>query len=192
MGWFSRQNSAGEEKRDRLRAGITRVASATLDGPEEFRSEAESVAKELKPADIDLIPDFLHDPPAMPTEFEETYGGLGAWLSVCQFACFEILFNVGEAAMPILRNVAFGEYDWTQGNAIEVLCRLAARGVEREEIISEFRHRMPAMRIEALEYAAGPLLQQAETDSRLDAFIHDLEIPEFAEAIKRVRHAVAA
>jgi len=30
---------------------------------------------------------------------------------VCQFAAYEILYNLGEAALPVLRKIAFGEYD---------------------------------------------------------------------------------
>jgi hypothetical protein len=48
-------------------------------------------------------------------------------------AAFEILYNLGEAALPLLRKIAFGEYDWTQGNAIEILRRWAAEGVDREQ-----------------------------------------------------------
>ena len=38
--------------------------------------------------------------------------GLGRnGVMVCQFAAYEILYNLGEAALPVLRKIAFGEYD---------------------------------------------------------------------------------
>ena len=70
-----------------------------------------------------------------------------------------MFYYLREAALPVLRRVAFGEYDWTQGNAIEVLCRLASESVERDQIIAEVRREIPKMRYEALLYAFGPLLK---------------------------------
>jgi hypothetical protein len=80
---------------------------------------------------------------------------------VCQFQAFAILYNLGEAALLLLRKIAFGKYDWTQGNAIDILCRLAAEGVDRERTISELCRELPDMRYEAHLYALGLLLKQA-------------------------------
>jgi hypothetical protein len=77
--------------------------------------------------------------------------------------------------------VACGEYDWTQGNAIEVLCRLAADGVESEAILEEMRTLLPVARYEAVAYATGPLLNHARSEPKVARIVDALlKIPAFA------------
>lgn len=186
MNWF-RKRSGDSDFTTKVGDGIVSVAAKTVEGKEAFRNKALQVAEDLGEPSIALIPSFFHKPPGMPGELSEHYSGLGSWLSVCQFAAFEILANLGERSLPLLRSVAFGEYDWIQGNAIEVLCRFASQDIERQQITDELRRKAPEMRPEAIEYAVEPLIEQAESDSNLRIFLKELRIPEFTEAIEELR-----
>ena len=95
-------------------------------------------------------------------------------MSARQFAIFEIYFHIGAPALPVLRRVAFGQYDWTQGNAIEVLCRLAAAGVERTAIVEELIVNLPDVRDEAIQYALAPLLHQQTSNAALREVVSEL------------------
>lgn len=166
---------------------ITTVAACSVESDAAFRQSAGEMAQKLGPECISTLPGFFHDPPKKPYNLEEHFNLLGDWMSVCQFAAFEILYNLGEAALPLLRKIAFGEYDWTQGNAIEILCRLAAIGVDRERTISDLRRELPGMRYEAHLYAAGPLLEQAATNPAIAGVLRSLDVVEFQEAIEELQ-----
>jgi len=71
------------------------------------------------------------------------------------------LFYVGFRAFPLVKKVAFGPNDWPQGNAIEVLRRLAAQDLEQQEIVSSLLSAAPTFREEALAYALGPQKERA-------------------------------
>jgi len=104
-----------------------------IDDLQKFRAQAAAVARQLGAAAVPALSTRLHSPPRPePPGFDGGQRGLGGWLSAWQFAIFELFFEFGTAALPVLRQVAFGEYDWIQGNAVEVLVRLAAKGIERE------------------------------------------------------------
>jgi len=104
-----------------------------------------------------------------------------------QFAIFEVFYNLGEVAMPVVECIAFGKYDWTQGNAIEVLCRFAAQGLDRERIVTALVQALPDVRDEAHCYALGPLLHQCETNPALRDVIARLRVvPEFEQSFQDV------
>ncbi|KAB0548924.1 hypothetical protein F7R01_15980 [Pseudomonas argentinensis] len=96
---------------------------------------------------------------------------------------FEILFNMGAKAIPFIREIAWGEYDWTQGNAIELLIRFAANGVQRKEIIAEIKRNYPVIRYEAQLYAIQPLIPKLQGNSSLRAVFDELlDIEDFKES----------
>jgi len=79
---------------------------------------------------------------------------------------------------------------WTQGNAVEVLVRLAARGIEREQIIVELRREFPRLRVEAQLYSVGPLLDHAARDSAVAALMRELnDISEWRAAVEELGRA---
>jgi hypothetical protein len=150
---------------------------------QDFSRRASVVAAELGPTAIPSLAAEFHTEFMPPDDLKEKFSGLGAWIAARQFAIFEILYHLGAPAVPLLKTVAFGEYDWTQGNAIEVLCRLAAFGIARDEIISGLKLAMPDIRPEALDYAAGPLVTYAKSDSNIQLVVDELlSVPEFKQA----------
>lgn len=162
-----------------------------IDDAEQFRARAATVARELGPAAVKQLATRFHSPPEpAPPGFGYEQRGLGGWLSTWQFAIFELFFQFGAAALPVLRRVAFGEYDWTQGNAVEVLVRLAATGVERDRIIADLRCEFPSFRYEAMLYSVGPLLHHAGRDPAVAAVVRELEdMPEWRRAAEELRAA---
>src|SRR5215813_11323779 len=171
-------------------AAVASVA-VLIDDVQEFQARAAAVALQLGPTAIDELRTRFHSPP--PTEppgFGPEQRGLGGWLSAWQFAIFELFFEFGSAALPVLRQVAYGEYDWTQGNAIEVLVRLAARGIEREQIIAELRREFPRLQVEAQLYAVGPLLDHVARDPAVAAVVQQLkDLPEWWAAVEELGRA---
>jgi hypothetical protein len=173
-----------------LEGAVTSVATQ-IDDAQVFRARAVAVAQRLGPSAIAELKTLLHSPPyPEPAGFDPRERGYGGWLSAWQFAIFEIFFEFGAAALPVLRQSAFGEYDWTQGNAIEILVRLAAKGIEQEEITTELRRKFPELRVEAQLYAVGPLLQHAARDPAVAAVVRELEeVPGWREAVVELRGA---
>ncbi len=153
----------------------------------EFRRKAKLVSATISVDDFTELKDLLHNPPREPATFDIYKHGLGGWLSACQFSVFEVVFCVGEPALPIVRQIAWGSYDWTQGNAIEVLIRLAAQGTRSEEIVAEIKSKFSDIRYEAQLYALEPLLPLIDSDENLRSVVNQLmQNVQFAEAYNDV------
>jgi hypothetical protein len=154
-----------------------------------FEAAAKDVAERFGASTVTGLYGRLHKTTASPAEFEFPHVPLGAWLGAWQFAIFEVFYNVREPALPFVRRVAFGDYDWTQGNAIEILCRWASEGLDRDRTVRELRYWAPKIVPEALDYAVGPLLSQAARNHALRELINELRsIPEFDQACKDAGH----
>ncbi|MCZ7644959.1 MAG: hypothetical protein M5U26_06700 [Planctomycetota bacterium] len=171
-----------------LDTAVTSVA-VLIDDADLFRARAATVARELGPSAVEELATRFHSPPRTePAGFGCEQRGLGGWLSAWQFAIFELFFQFGAAALPVVRRVAFGKYDWTQGNAIEVLVRLAAAGVERERAVADLRREFPNLRYEATLYSVGPLLRHAARDPAIAGVVRELEdLPSWREAAEELR-----
>ena len=144
--------------------------------PEVFKKRARTAAEQLGPETIDTLAELFHSEHTPPDELADQFPGLGQWIAARQFAIFEMFYHFGNAALPVLRQVAFGKYDWTQGNAIEILCRLAAKGIDRETIIADVRREFPRLRYEAQLYAIGPLLEEAAVNPHLAMVLQQFEV----------------
>lgn len=144
--------------------------------PERFTRAAAEVAARLPPTAVEMLATLYHEPSEPPPrKFDYDRCGLGGWLVAWQFAIFELFYHIGLPALPVLRRTAYGEYDWTQANAVEILVRLAAAGLEREEIVAEIRGEFPGFRMEAQWYVVGPLLRHAARDPAVAEIVRRLE-----------------
>ena len=168
-----------------------RWVAAAIHESDEFRSRANAAARELGPDSIEILSKLFHSEHSPPKELADKFPGLSDWIAARQFAIFEMFYYFREAALPVLRRVAFGTYDWTQGNAIEVLCRLAAEGVDRDRIIAEIRREFPNIRYEAQLYSIGPLLKQAEDNPALAAILNEFEdMQEYQDTVRELMQAL--
>ena len=166
------------------------VASGLAIDWSEFRSRAKTVATALPPTSIDHLASLFHLEHSPPPELEKAFPALGQWITARLFAIFEVFYCLGEPSIPTLKRIAFGDYDWTQGNAIEILCRLAADDVNRDDIVEALIVNLPSIREEAHCYALGSLLSQAEANHALKEIIERLlVVPEFLENYERFTNA---
>jgi hypothetical protein len=176
-------------------AGSIAWVAMSIHDPDTFARRARAAAERLGLGSIDLLPRYFHQPPRMPPDVAARFPGLGDWMSACQFACFEILYHFREAALPLLRRVAFGPYDWTQARAVEILCRLAKEGLETERIASEIAEGLPHWRYEAVLHTIQAVSTFARCSSgvqeALDRLIHEwaeddpIDALELVEALAR-------
>jgi len=185
FGWFKKEKRPGPHAEalvdPAVQATIKWVAEVIGDRTE-FQRRAQTAASTFDEARLPELPHYFHGDSMPPPELADRFPGLGQWMAARQFAIFEILYFIGSPALPLLKRVAHGDYDWTQGNAIEVLCRLAADDVERQTTIQDLRMLIPKLCYEAVIYAAEPLVQQARSNTAIAAVIQDLlTVPEFAE-----------
>jgi len=148
---------------------VARLAALIIDSglSDEFRGQAAKLAGSISEDDITDLEHLFHPPPPEPDTYDFQKHGLGGWISACQFAAFELLYNMGEPALPFLRKIAWGPYDWTQGNAIEIMIRFAARGIATEAIVEDVKRNFPDIRYEAQLYALEPLMPLLDTDEKL-------------------------
>ncbi|GAB3254520.1 hypothetical protein [Chitinimonas naiadis] len=148
-----------------------------------FEHRARAVAVDLGSDYVEILAGLFHSEHSPPPELAHQFPGLGQWVSARQFAIFEVFYFVGEPALPVLRRVAFGVYDWTQGNAIEILCRLAADGIDRANTLDALKRQLPDIQDEALYYAIGPLIRRAEQNPSVREILDELlVVPEFRDS----------
>ena len=155
----------------------------------QFREKAKEVSGCIAIEDLESLHKFLYDPPNKPSFYTVKKYGLGGWLSACQFSIFEIIYNIGEDAIPFIRKIAWGKYDWIQGNAIELLIRFASEGIQSATLISEIKEKYPNIRYEAQLYAIQPLVNNLETNQSLRKVFEQLfEIEDFKDAYEELTY----
>ncbi len=118
-----------------------------------FQKAAYDVANKLEFNRAKELTKYFHKNPPEPETLHsatQKYGFFGVWMNICQNAILEILFNYKEQAIPTLYSIGFGEYDWTQYKAIDVLCRLAKEGIETEDTIKKIGDEIQDFRYEAV------------------------------------------
>lgn len=140
-----------------------------------FRARAAALSAGLDQDDVDDLTWLMHRDLQEPESYDAAQHGLGGWISACQFAVFELLYNIGEPALPAIREIAWGEYDWTQGNAVELLIRFAADGIQTQQLTEEIKARFPEIRYEAALYSVQPLISRLDAEPVLAAVVSELE-----------------
>ena len=183
-------SSEKKQKPSKAEIAIFQIAESVFKN-EGYGDESRKIAKEKSAeftiSDLESFKKLFHNPPKESELYNYKKHGLGAWLSTCQFAIFEIYFNLGEEAIPFIREIAWGEYDWTQGNAIELLIRFAASGIQREEILNDIKRNYPDIRYEAQLYAIQPLIPKLGSDPELKAIFDELiELESFRESYQEL------
>ena len=139
-----------------------------------FKSKAKELSNKYHANDLRELKGLLHNPPPESSNYNVEKHGLGSWMSSCQFAIFELYYNKGIEALPLVRQIAWGKYDWTQGNAIELLIRFASKGICREKLIEEIKQHYPKVRSEAQLYAIQPLIGELSKDESLKSVFNEL------------------
>lgn len=162
---------------------IAELAKAALRGQKSFEPLLHREGRDLSLLDPLHLKSKLHNPPPVPPDIDEKELRLGTWMAVCQFAVFELIAQLDIAALDLLKSIAFGEYDWTQANALVALCRLYLDGKIPEDILIEIDLELVRMRNETQLYFAQDVLKKCETDSRFNEVLRKIKNLDFRLAL---------
>jgi hypothetical protein len=165
---------------------ISRLGILLIQQPELFEKEAQLASLQISQADLNFIQSKFHNPPAEPLEIKKEYLGLGEWIATCQYAGFELIYNVEPVPIQFLKELAFGEYDWTQATAIEVLCRLYIDRRVPVSIIAEINQQLSEMRYETHLYLAQALIARRSKNIEFDKIFREIIDNKFHEAVEEL------
>jgi hypothetical protein len=107
-------------------------------------------------------------------------------MAVCQYVIFEILYNTGTKHLAFIQKVAFGEYDWTQATALEVLIRLTLEKTMAAETIPLINDKIGEMRYETHLYLAAGLKARGQRDKQYLEILKQLDNKYFQEALLEI------
>jgi hypothetical protein len=158
---------------ERCNDQIKRVAESA-DAPGTFQKQAQAAARELGPTSAQTLASLCHPERDSPAELKDKFPTLGHWVLARNLAIFEILYHFREAALPALRQAAFGEADWKQSNAIEIMCRFASEGLLRNEILEELKRELPHLSRYTLDCALRPIMRQAMKSKAMQDVLNEL------------------
>jgi len=153
---------ADAERREVSQA-VAALASL-VDDQAALEREARSVAERFGSRFLEHAATMLHGT-QKPAHLKGRFEGLGEWMSACQEAIIEVAYHLREQALPFLRQIAFGPYDWTQPLATAVLCRLALEGLETDALAGDIAAHLEGWRYEQL-MASAPAIARLTPRSR--------------------------
>jgi len=165
---------------------ISSLAALLLKDRRAFEQAAKRDSALLSLSDLSCLKSRFHDAPKVPSGVDEGQLGLGQWMAVCQYVIFELLYHVQELSLPLVKEVAFGAYDWTQATALEVLCRWHVDGTLPKSIITEINRKIGDMRYETHLYFGRSLLLRKKDDHRFGDILLEIENESFQEAVKEL------
>ncbi len=168
---------------------ISSLAGILLKDRIAFEKAAKQDAALLDVNAIRYLKTRFHHPPKTPPGIDEGQFALGQWMAVCQYVIFELLYNLQELSLPLVKEVAFGEYDWTQATALEVLCRWYVDGTLSEPIMTEINTRIGEMRYETHLYFGRSLIVRKKDNHRFGDILLELDNKSFQEAIKELNRS---
>ena len=166
---------------------ISSLAVILKTDQKQFENLAKEKASNFNVSDLPYLKSKLQDPPELAAEFKNVKLGLGEWLAMCQYTIFELLYNSYEYSLPIIKDIAFGQYDWTQATALEVLCRLYIDEKISDSILENINEKLPDMRYETHLYFSRALLLRAEIDKKYDDILRKLDNKNFREALLEIQ-----
>ncbi len=163
---------------------VASLAGILLQDRIAFEKAAKQEAALLDSHAIGYLKTRFHDPPKVHPGIDEAQFGLGQWMAICQYVMFELLYHLPELSLPLVKEVAFGAYDWTQATALEVLCRWHADGTLPKSIITEINRSIGDMRHETHLYFGRSLIVRKKDDPRFGEILLELDNKSFQEAIE--------
>lgn len=169
---------------------IPHLAGLMFTSPDKFFDQTKTVAAQLTQKDLPLLRNRLHTNLPVPENVDQSQLGLSGWLAACQYTIFEVIYHIGLPAVPMLKEIAFGEYDWIQANALDLLTRFYMDGKLPAEIIDEIDGHLAGMRYESHLYYAQHLIALRRKDQRYEMqVIQRIKNQELHEAIAEIMEA---
>lgn len=165
---------------------IAKLAAIAVNDQEAFEASAAEVASHLSVSQLSELYPLLHTPPPVPegVTFSSALGS--EWLAACQYAVFELAYHCYPGTEAFVRETGFGEYDWTQSTALEVLCRWYLDGKLPPSVIEEIDNRLHNMQYETRHYLAQALLHRNKKDPRYTGIVQLIQSMSFKLAVSEL------
>lgn len=150
-------NLTAEELKSLITGEILKVVdkSQNFDSMELYSKEA---AKVIGMENIGALTEFLYGGISKPSYLRSRYNGLGAWPTAVKNAVLTILYSFNEHSVDELLKIA-NDKSANSIKAVNLLCKMAAKGIEEEKIIDSIIYIMDTFSDENVIATLGFLSQ---------------------------------
>ena len=150
-------NLTAEELKSLITGEILKVVdkSQNFDSMELYSKEA---AKVIGMENICALTEFLYGGISKPSYLRSRYNGLGAWPTAVKNAVLTILYSFNEHSVDELLKIA-NDKSANSIKSVNLLCKMAAKGIEEEKIIDSIIYIMDTFSDENIIATLGFLSQ---------------------------------
>ena len=150
-------NLTAEELKSLITGEILKVVdkSQNFDSMELYSKEA---AKVIGMENIGALTEFLYGGISKPSYLRSRYNGLGAWPTAVKNAVLTILYSFNEHSVDELLKIA-NDKSANSIKSVNLLCKMAAKGIEEEKIIDAIIYIMDTFSDENIIATLGFLSQ---------------------------------
>ena len=150
-------NLTAEELKSLITGEILKVVdkSQNFDSMELYSKEA---AKVIGMENIGALTEFLYGGISKPSYLRSRYNGLGAWHTAVKNAVLTILYSFNEHSVDELLKIA-NDKSANSIKSVNLLCKMAAKGIEEEKIIDSIIYIMDTFSDENVIATLGFLSQ---------------------------------
>ena len=150
-------NLTAEELKSLITGEILKVVdkSQNFDSMELYSKEA---AKVIGMENIGALTEFLYGGISKPSYLRSRYNGLGAWPTAVKNAVLTILYSFNEHSVDELLKIA-NDKSANSIESVNLLCKMAAKGIEEEKIIDSIIYIMDTFSDENVIATLGFLSQ---------------------------------
>lgn len=150
-------NLTAEELKSLITGEILKVVdkSQNFDSMELYSKEA---AKVIGMENIGALTEFLYGGISKPSYLRSRYNGLGAWPTAVKNAVLTILYSFNEHSVDELLKIA-NDKSANSIKSVNLLCKMAAKGIEEEKIIDSIIYIMDTFSDENVIATLGFLSQ---------------------------------
>ncbi|MBS4973260.1 MAG: hypothetical protein KHZ55_03615 [Clostridium celatum] len=150
-------NLTAEELKSLITGEILKVVdkSQNFDSMELYSKEA---AKVIGMENIGSLTEFLYGGISKPSYLRSRYNGLGAWPTAVKNAVLTILYSFNEHSVDELLKIA-NDKSANSIKSVNLLCKMAAKGIEEEKIIDSIIYIMDTFSDENIIATLGFLSQ---------------------------------
>ena len=154
-------NLTAEELKSLITGEILKVVdkSQNFDSMELYSKEA---AKVIGMENIGALTEFLYGGISKPSYLRSRYNGLGAWPTAVKNAVLTILYSFNEHSVDELLKIA-NDKSANSIKSVNLLCKMAAKGIEEEKIIDSIIYIMDTFSDENVIATLGFLSQVKKT-----------------------------
>ncbi|WP_195999426.1 hypothetical protein [Clostridium sp. 1001271B_151109_B4] len=155
--YHNKKHLSPEELKALITGEILKVVdkSQNFDSMELYSKEA---AKEIGIENISALTEFLYGGISKPSYLKGRYNGLGEWPTAVKNAVLTILYSFNEYSVDELLKIA-NDKSANSIKAVNLLCKMAAKGIEEDKIIDSIIYIMDSFSDENIISTLGFLSQ---------------------------------